>query len=218
MNWGLTSSPKGHRDPEASLLAKMPLAVWQHPRPIPSPNERNQRCQGLKSSCYERIHIFSRAPVYVCVCVCAPPTPSFTQPHPLKASPEVWLVPLAALLWAHTYSEVRVYEVWPVCFGFVCLVGFQDRVSLYSPGCPATHFVDQAGLELRNLPASVPSAGIKGVCHHAQLFCFVFGLVFFFLFLWPVSWWLGSIRFSCDFSPMTSAGRYSLQWRLEPWP
>jgi hypothetical protein len=31
---------------------------------------------------------------------------------------------------------------------------FPDRVSLYSPGCPGTHFVDQAGLELRNLPAS----------------------------------------------------------------
>jgi hypothetical protein len=29
---------------------------------------------------------------------------------------------------------------------FVCFV-FQDRVSLYSPGCPGTHFVDQAGLE-----------------------------------------------------------------------
>jgi hypothetical protein len=31
---------------------------------------------------------------------------------------------------------------------------FWDRVSLYSPGCPGTHFVDQAGLELKNLPAS----------------------------------------------------------------
>jgi hypothetical protein len=31
---------------------------------------------------------------------------------------------------------------------------FRDRVSLYSPGCPGTHFVDQAGLKLRNLPAS----------------------------------------------------------------
>jgi hypothetical protein len=30
----------------------------------------------------------------------------------------------------------------------------QDRVSLCSPGCPGTHSVDQAGLELRNLPAS----------------------------------------------------------------
>jgi hypothetical protein len=31
---------------------------------------------------------------------------------------------------------------------------FRDRVSLYSSGCPGTHFVDQAGLELRNPPAS----------------------------------------------------------------
>jgi hypothetical protein len=32
--------------------------------------------------------------------------------------------------------------------------GIRDRVSLYSPGYPGTHFVDQAGLELRNPPAS----------------------------------------------------------------
>jgi hypothetical protein len=38
-------------------------------------------------------------------------------------------------------------------FSFFFLV-FQDRVSLYSPGCPGTYFVDQAGLELRNPPAS----------------------------------------------------------------
>jgi hypothetical protein len=38
-------------------------------------------------------------------------------------------------------------------FLFVCFV-FRDRVSLYSPGCPGAHFVDQAGLKLRNLPAS----------------------------------------------------------------
>jgi hypothetical protein len=31
---------------------------------------------------------------------------------------------------------------------------FRDRVSLYSPGCPGTHSVDQAGLELRNPSAS----------------------------------------------------------------
>jgi hypothetical protein len=31
---------------------------------------------------------------------------------------------------------------------------FRDRVSLCSPGCPGTHFVNQAGLELRNPPAS----------------------------------------------------------------
>jgi len=33
-------------------------------------------------------------------------------------------------------------------------VGVRDRVSLYSPGCPGTHSVDQAGLKLRNPPAS----------------------------------------------------------------
>jgi hypothetical protein len=36
---------------------------------------------------------------------------------------------------------------------FVCLFFPRDPVSLYSPGCPGTHSVDQAGLELRNLPA-----------------------------------------------------------------
>jgi hypothetical protein len=38
-------------------------------------------------------------------------------------------------------------------FFFFFLV-FRDRVSQYSPGCPETHSVDQAGLELRNPPAS----------------------------------------------------------------
>jgi hypothetical protein len=33
---------------------------------------------------------------------------------------------------------------------------------LYSPGCPGTHFVDQAGLELRNPPAfASPVLGLK---------------------------------------------------------
>jgi hypothetical protein len=55
------------------------------------------------------------------------------------------------------------------CFGFfvvvvVVLGFFQDRVSLYSPGCPGTHFVEQAGLELRNPPASASQVlGLK-VC------------------------------------------------------
>jgi hypothetical protein len=34
------------------------------------------------------------------------------------------------------------------------VVVFRDRVSLYSLGCPGTHSVDQAGLKLRNSPAS----------------------------------------------------------------
>jgi hypothetical protein len=44
------------------------------------------------------------------------------------------------------------------CFVLFCFVlfvlFFQDRVSLYSPGCPGTHSVYQASLELRNLSAS----------------------------------------------------------------
>jgi hypothetical protein len=41
------------------------------------------------------------------------------------------------------------------CFLFLFLFFvFRDRVSLNSPGCPGTHSVDQAGLELRNPPAS----------------------------------------------------------------
>jgi hypothetical protein len=38
---------------------------------------------------------------------------------------------------------------------YFCFV-FRDKVSLCSPGCPGTHSVDQAGLELRNPPASSP--------------------------------------------------------------
>jgi hypothetical protein len=46
-------------------------------------------------------------------------------------------------------------------FVLFCFV-FRDRVSLCSPGCPGTHSVDQAGLELRNLPASASQVlGLK---------------------------------------------------------
>jgi hypothetical protein len=55
---------------------------------------------------------------------------------------------------------------------FVCLfVFFRDRVSLCSPGCPGTHFVDQAGLELRNPPASASQMlGLKA-CATTLGFC-----------------------------------------------
>jgi hypothetical protein len=39
---------------------------------------------------------------------------------------------------------------------------FWVRVSLCSPGCPGTHTVDQAVLELKNLPASASQVlGLK---------------------------------------------------------
>jgi hypothetical protein len=57
----------------------------------------------------------------------------------------------------------------PAAFLFVCLFVFvflffvfRDRVSLCSPGYPGTHSVDQASLELRNLPASASQVlGLK---------------------------------------------------------
>jgi hypothetical protein len=47
---------------------------------------------------------------------------------------------------------------------------FRDRVSLCSPGCPRTHSVDQAGLELRNPSASASLVlGLKACATTAWL-------------------------------------------------
>jgi hypothetical protein len=44
----------------------------------------------------------------------------------------------------------------------VLVLVFRDRASLYNPGYPGTHFVDQAGLELRNPPTSASQVlGLK---------------------------------------------------------
>jgi hypothetical protein len=52
---------------------------------------------------------------------------------------------------------------------FVCFV-FRDRVSLCSPSYPGTHFVDQAGLKLRNPPASASQVlGLKACATTTRL-------------------------------------------------
>ena len=52
------------------------------------------------------------------------------------------------------------------CFCFF----FRDRVSLYSPGCPRTYSVDQAGLEIRNPPVFASQVlGLKACATTAQL-------------------------------------------------
>jgi len=64
------------------------------------------------------------------------------------------------------------FELLNCCLfvGFCFCFCFQDRVSLCSPGCPGTHSVDQAGLELRNLPASASQVlGLKACTTTAQL-------------------------------------------------
>jgi hypothetical protein len=60
---------------------------------------------------------------------------------------------------------------------FLFFFVFRDRVSLYSPGCPGTHSVDQAGLELRNLPDS--ASQVLGLKVYATTPC-PFKVVFFF--------------------------------------
>ena len=68
-----------------------------------------------------------------------------------------------------------------VCLGFFLffvflLLFFRDRVSLCSPGCSGTLSEHQAGLELRNPPASASqSAGITGVRHHCPADFFLLG-------------------------------------------
>jgi hypothetical protein len=57
---------------------------------------------------------------------------------------------------------------------FVLFLFFWDRVFLYSSGCPGTHSVHQAGLELRNPPASASQVlGLK-VCATMPSLCFCF--------------------------------------------
>jgi hypothetical protein len=72
-------------------------------------------------------------------------------------------------------------------FVFACFFIFRDRVSLCSSGCPGPHFVDQAGLELRNAPASTSQVlGLK-VCVLSHIFLGLFvelyGLFNWFIFI-----------------------------------
>jgi hypothetical protein len=51
-------------------------------------------------------------------------------------------------------ENVFVIKILYYYSSFFIFLVFRNRVSLYNPGCPGTHFVDQAGLELKNPPAS----------------------------------------------------------------
>jgi hypothetical protein len=83
---------------------------------------------------------------------------------------------LCPLLWF-----LKLYFI----FLFVCFFVFRDRVSLCSPGCPGTHSVDQAGLELRNPPASASWVlGLKACATTPGFFVFwVFGGFFVYFIL-----------------------------------
>jgi hypothetical protein len=64
------------------------------------------------------------------------------------------LTQIQHLMFASTTQECLSVSMLLFFFFFFFFVVFRDRVSLCSPGCPGTHFVDQAGLKLRNPPAS----------------------------------------------------------------
>jgi hypothetical protein len=68
-----------------------------------------------------------------------------------------------------------IFSSWEQTFICFCLFfWFFKTVSLYSPGCPGTQSVDQAGLKLRNLPASASRVlGLKACATTARLL-FVF--------------------------------------------
>jgi hypothetical protein len=57
---------------------------------------------------------------------------------------------------------------------------FRDRVSLSSSGCPGTHYVDKAGLKLRNSPVSASQVlGLKACATTAQLTMLFFIVSFY---------------------------------------
>jgi hypothetical protein len=74
----------------------------------------------------------------------------------------------------HKVRFFCLFVLWVIfCFDLIC---FFETVSLCSPGCPGTHSVDQAGLELRNLPVSASQVlGLKAGDTTAQLVLFCFG-------------------------------------------
>jgi hypothetical protein len=70
-------------------------------------------------------------------------------------------VSLCSILFCYYLLDIWVFFVFVFLFFVFCFLFFvfffcffQDRVSLCSLGCPGTHSVHQAGLELRDLPAS----------------------------------------------------------------
>jgi hypothetical protein len=82
--------------------------------------------------------------VWACMCVCMPAMAHMQSGSQESNSGQGWQqVPSLAEPSCRPTAELVSWDAILVAF-----------VSLCSPGCPGTHSVDQAGLELRNLPAS----------------------------------------------------------------
>jgi hypothetical protein len=64
---------------------------------------------------------------------------------------------------------LSICSLYDLCLLFLFFLSRQG-FSVYSPGCPGTHFVDQAGLKLGNPPASASQElGLKACATTAQL-------------------------------------------------
>ena len=80
-----------------------------------------------------------------------------------------------SVLWRDIMTKATLIFLFVWLVGFCCCLFvlffiFWDRVSLCSPSCPGTHSIDQAGLELRNSPASAsPVLGLKACTITARL-------------------------------------------------
>ena len=127
--------------------------------------------------------------IYVCVCV---HTHTHTHTHRLGMNSSVMvilfrksmrnvsvknhalLVFIILIFFLHYFSPLYFPFFLLFIFSFVVVV-FWDFVSLYSPGCPGIHYVDQAGLELKNPLVSASQFLQKKVCATtSQLFTFTF--------------------------------------------
>ena len=79
--------------------------------------------------------------------------------------PVTWLN-ISLIIWVQSLEPTLEGE--NKLFLFVCLFVW-DRLLLCSYGCSGTHYVDQAGLELKDSTClSLLSIGIKGVYHHTH--------------------------------------------------
>jgi hypothetical protein len=98
----------------------------------------------------------------------------FIRSHLLIVSLRAWAI------------SVLVLNVFLLFVGFFFLIS--RRVSLYRPGCPGTHSVDQAGLEHKNLPAPASQVlGLKASTTTARPKCHYFYFLIFYLKLYSLN-------------------------------
>jgi hypothetical protein len=97
---------------------------------------------------YIYIHIYIY--IYICVCVCVYVYIYIYMCryyyHDLKPENKIEIIKVA-----HYNVFLRRKSLFCLFWFWFC---FSETGFLCSPGCPGTHFVHQAGIELRNLPAS----------------------------------------------------------------